>query len=121
MRHVTIEQLKKSEEFLRNIRWDVTPRMFFKPLFPEGGENTEKAPEDITGYMLYVDVIFNKPAVLIMRNRQYMSKTVGYIDEAPEEMLNEALKCPKEECVSGMYPLTSRLKEWLKKALGVDR
>ncbi len=117
MEQFNIEELKESEKFLQNIRWDITPRKFLEPRLAKSKGIEDKTDE----YMLYVDIVFNKPQVVIMRLREHMSKTVGYIGGVPEELLKEALNCDKEECKVGMYPLTSRLEEWLKKSLGLLR
>lgn len=115
MEQFTIEELKNSEKFIQNIRWDITPRKFLEPTLAKSEEIGDKTDK----YMLYVDIVFNKPQVVIMRLREHMSKTVGYIDGVPHELLKEALNCDKEECKAGMYPLTPMLEEWLKKRLGL--
>ncbi|NOZ68914.1 MAG: hypothetical protein GXP46_06655 [Deferribacteres bacterium] len=109
---VTIDALKKSSDFVENIRWDVTPKIFFEP----GNE-----PVDVThGYMLYVDIINDRPALAIMQLKRIMSKTVAYLDDIPEELLKEAMQCSTTECIGGMYPLGDKLTEWLREELGLS-
>lgn len=111
MEGFTIDELKESQKFLQNIRWDITPKRFLEPgLF-------EKVKTD--SYMLYVDIIFDKPHVVIMRMKGNMSKSVGYIKGVPDDLLNEALECDEKECKAGMYPLTKRLEQWLKNEFGL--
>jgi hypothetical protein len=120
MEHVSIKQLKGNKKFLENIRWDVTPRIFFEPRFSKKDDEQETTERNIDGYMLYVDLVYKKPAVVIMSNRPLLSRTVAYIDEVPDELLKEATHCTASECVSGMYPLTKKIEKWLKKALGLS-
>ncbi len=120
MEHVSIKELRGSKKFLETIRWDVTPRIFFEPRFHKKTTKQEKTKSNINGYMLYVDTVCKKPAVVIMANRPLLSKTVGYLDEVPDDLLKEAMQCTVDECVSGMYPLTKKLEAWLKKALGLS-
>ena len=113
----TISDLKESGKFLRNIRWDMTPKKFLvsdASLQESGGDKSESS---MIKYMLYVDVVYDKPALMIMRTRGSMSKTVGYVEDVPEDLLKEAMDCNKDECKSGMYPLTKELEAWLKKEL----
>lgn len=115
MSHLSIKNLKKSDSFRKNIRWDVTPKIFLNPRTPSG------ETIDITyGYMLYVDLINNKPAMFIMQLKRMVSSTVGYVTDIPEDLLREAMHCTKTECISGMYPLGEKLESWLKEELGLN-
>jgi len=110
MEEFTLEELKESEKFLNNICWDLTPKAFLEP----GSTDQFKSDK----YMLYVDAMLERPQVVIMRLRGHISKTVGYITGVPDDLLREAIQ-DEEEGKVGMYPLTPRLKEWLKKGLGL--
>ncbi len=116
MEHFSFEELRQSKKFIDNIRWDVTPKIFFQPRLPVSG----KKAVNIDGNMFYVDIVYNRPTLVIMRNTSSMSKTVGYVEDVPEDLLKEAMKCSGEECIAGMYPLTRKLEEWLKKELGLS-
>lgn len=118
MESFTINDLKESKKFLEQIRWDVTPRMFFEPPFSK--QKRERPPADIEGFMFYIEIMNNRPVLMIMKNKKAMSKTVGSVEGIPEKLLEEALSCDKEDCLAGMYPLPKRLIEWLKKELGVS-
>ncbi len=116
---MSIDILKKSKYFIENIRWDVTPKVFLSP--KSTSENVSKKSIDTTyGYMLYVDFINEKPVLVIMKLKYVISQTVGYVDDIPEDLLREAMRCTETECVAGMYPLSEKLKDWLKKALGLS-
>lgn len=115
MIHLSLDRLKESDDLIKEIRWDVTPQIFLDPSSVPGDE-----PADIThGYMLYVDLVQDKPALIIMQLRRIMSKTVGYVCDVPEDLMRDAMHCSAKECISGMYPLGERLEAWLKKELGV--
>ncbi len=117
MENLYIEELKKSEYFLEHIRWDITPKIFVDPS-SAGGESGE--PADIShGYMFYVDMIHDRPALVVMQLKYAYSKSVGYIYEIPEDLLREAMNCQDSECIVGMYPVTDKLVDWLKKAFGI--
>lgn len=115
MEKISIEKLKGSRYFIENIRWDVTPKIFLDPK-PASGEAV-----DIThGFMLYVDLIEDKPTLLIIELKPILCKTVGYIHDIPVELLKESMHCEKNECIGGMYPLAERLNIWLKKEFGLN-
>ena len=116
MELLNIEELKKSKYFLENIRWDITPKIFVDPS-SAGGETSDISH----GYMFYVDMINDRPAVVVMQMKYTFSKTVGYIYEIPEGLLREAMRCLDSECVVGMYPITDKLADWLKQAFGLSR
>ncbi len=118
MESFSIKDLIESKKFLKHIRWDITPKILLKPRFPRSENEPEKTVDNIEGNMFYVDVVYNKPALVIMRNRTSMSKTIGYVEDDPEDLLREAVNCTPEECIAGMYPITKKLEEWLKKELG---
>ncbi|MDO9027450.1 MAG: hypothetical protein Q7U68_01105 [Candidatus Roizmanbacteria bacterium] len=98
METFSVNDLKKSEKFPKQIRWDITPKIFFSPVSAAAGNK----PVNINGYMLYVDLVNDKPILMIMRNRTVISRTVGYIEDVPEDLLKEALNCTKEGCIGGM-------------------
>lgn len=115
-----ISDLKESETFIRDIRWDLTPKKFMA-----AGSSLQKVGQNVSeivgvSYMLYVDLMRNKPTLMIMKSRGARSKTVGYVEDIPEDMLKEAMGCEAGECIAGMYPLTERLEAWLKKELGIN-
>lgn len=111
---MNLEKIKKTRAFVDNIRWDITPKIFIEPR-----SGAEGKPVDTTeGYMLYVDIILERPAVVIMVLKPMMSKTAGYIYDVPLDMLKESMQCP-DESVAGMYPLSEKLELWLKKEFGL--
>jgi len=119
MKATTIRELKQQSYFLEHVRWEVTPKVFLSPKVTT--QDGSVATIDTSyGYMLYVDLVDDKPAIIIMQLKELISKTVSYIDEAPEELLKEAMHCAGNECIGGMYPLTEKLENWLKQQLGIS-
>ncbi len=108
------EKIKSTKAFTDNIRWDVTPKIF---IAPHTGPGTEQI--DLTyGYMFYVEMVEEQPALAVMVLKPMLSKSAGYTHEIPDDMLKECMQCDESESVSGMYPITERLKQWLKKEFG---
>jgi len=71
----TVDELKESEKFLKSIRWDVTPKAFIAPVHSEHKTEHGEAEIAIFKYMLYVDLLDNKPTVMIMKIRGGSSAT----------------------------------------------
>lgn len=119
MRRLSINDIKQNQSFIQGIRWEVTPKIFLNPSTGPRSESGKLI--DITfGYMLYVDIVNEKPVLMIMMLKRMMSQNVGYIYEVPEDLLYEAMQCKGPDCIAGMYPITGNLVDWLKKELGVS-
>ncbi|MBI4681691.1 MAG: hypothetical protein HY757_01085 [Nitrospirae bacterium] len=119
MRLVSINDLKKDKSFVQGIRWDVTPKIFMDPSSAPRSESGKLI--DVTyGYMLYVDLVTKKPVLVIMQLRQNMSQTIGYIAGIPGELLKESMHCSGSDCIAGMYPISGKLEDWLKKEFGLS-
>ncbi len=119
MRQLSINDIKEDKSFIQGIRWDVTPKVFMNPASAPRTESG--AVIDITyGYMLYVDLVNDRPTLMIMMLRRMMSQNVGYIHDVPEDLLLEAMQCTGPDCIAGMYPLTGKLEAWLRKELGLS-
>jgi hypothetical protein len=112
----SIQELRENKKFLERIRWDITPKIWFNPPLKLSGNKKD----NIDSFMFYVDIVYDKPALVIIKNKVAMSKTVGYVENVPENLLLEAMNCAQGECIAGMYPITKRLEDWLKKELGLS-
>jgi hypothetical protein len=111
---LNFEKIKSTKAFTENIRWDVTPKIFVAPSTGPG----ERV--DLTyGYMLYVEMVEERPALAVMVLKPMLSKSAGYTHEIPDDMLKECMQCDASECISGMYPVSERLKQWLKNEFGL--
>ena len=111
----SVKDLKGYKDFLEELRWDITPKILFEPMFKKQGGS-----KSMDGYMLYVDIIENQPVLMIMKNKYGMSETAAYIEGVPEDLLKETTDCPPDECIGGMYPITKKLEAWLKNELGLS-
>jgi hypothetical protein len=115
MNPVKFEKLKNNNAFTEDIRWEVTPKIFLDPGAGPGDE-----PVDLThGYMLYVDLVNDRPALVIMMLKRIVSKTVGFTFDIPEDLLRDSMNCASDECIQGMHPLSEKLEKWLKKECGL--
>lgn len=119
MKLLSVHDIKQNRSFIQSIRWEVTPKIFMNP---SSGPRSEAGKcIDITyGYMLYVDRVNEKPALMIMMLKRMMSQNVGHIIGIPDDLLRDAMNCKCADCIGGMYPITGKLEDWLKKELGVS-
>ena len=120
MEQVSINALRDKKVFIENIRWDVTPKIFVSPGFSQQELESERARGGKDEYMLYIDSIHDKHVLMIMKLRYSYSTTVAYVTDIPADLLLEATNCPPEECIEGMFPLSKKLEDWLKKELGLS-
>lgn len=112
---LSIEKLKVSPGFIEDIRFDITPRLFVDPKSAPG------KPADLShGYLLYIDLMKDRPVIMVMQMKQIMCRSVAYITDAPEELLKASMECAGTECAEGMYPLSEELTTWLKKELSIS-
>jgi len=110
-----MEKLKVSPGFIEDIRFDITPRLFVDPKSAPG------EPADLShGYLLYIDLMKDRPVIMVMQMKQIMCRSVAYITDAPEELLKSSMECAGTECAEGMYPLSEELTTWLKKELSIS-
>lgn len=114
----TIDDLRDSGKFLENIRWDITPKRYLAPEASKTGAT--KTGEGQVSYMLYVDRMYDRPALMIMKIRGSMSMTIGYVEGVPDDLLQNATEGSPAESGAGMFPLTGRLEAWLKENLGIS-
>jgi len=78
-------------------------------------------PADIRhGYMLYIDLMKNRPVIMVMQMKSIICRSVAYITDAPEDLLRSSIESAGTECANGMYPLSAELSAWLKKELGIS-
>ena len=116
MEPLSIEKVKVSPGFIEDIRFDITPRLFVDPKSAPGGE-----PADIThGYLLYIDLMKDRPVIMVMQMKPIICRSVAYITDAPEELLKSSMESAGSECAEGMYPLSEELVTWLKKELKIS-
>ncbi len=105
---------------MQNLRFDVTPEVIFKPRFITN-ENECDLVQEIQGFSFYIDYLGEgeTPALMIMKNANLTSKTIGEIPEAPEDLLLSAVKRQGIKDYAGMYPIDEGVESWLKEKLGL--
>ena len=116
MEPLSIEKVKVSPRFTEEIRFDMTPRLFVDPKSAPGDK-----PANLShGYMLYIDLMENRPVVMVMQMKSIVCRSVGYITDVPDDLLKSAMESAGDECASGMYPLGDELTAWFKKELNIS-
>lgn len=113
-----ISDVRKNLIVKRNIRWDVTPEVLFKPRFTMGMERD--IFKETEGFMFYIELVKGSPRLMLMRTIQLMSSTVGEIEGIPVGILSRAVEADAAKTVAGMYPIGGELEGWLRVELGLD-
>lgn len=112
-----LEQIKKRPDIISRIRFDVTPQMIMEPRFTETGELKKR---DLSGCFFYIETGGEKPVLMLMRvSKGDTVKTIGIIEELPEDMIKRAMENPVHPPVHGMYAITDEIKDWLKENLNL--
>ena len=116
---VVLSDLRQLDDFLSNLRFDVTPEVIFKPRFLTP-ENTQQAYDETHGYMFYIDCLEgDSPILMLMKTKELRSSTVGQVEDVPMELLEAALAREGIKDYCGMYPLDEPMTAWLKQQLGL--
>ena len=111
--------IKNRPDILSQLKFDVTPQMMMEPRFHSRSEDVQKLKE-ISGYMFYIETESETPALMLMKiGRSDITTTVARIDEIPSELIQEAIRKPVHPPVYGMYAISGKIREWLKKELGL--
>jgi hypothetical protein len=115
-----LDRLKKFRIFIENLRFDVTPDLIFKPRFVTQ-ENREELINETQGFSFYIDYLggSHKPALMIMKTYNLTSKTIGQVEDVPEDLLRGAVTREGVRDYSGMFPIDEDVERWLKKELGL--
>ena len=114
-----LEDIKERPDILEAIKLEVTPQIVMEPRFVSNPEDLQKL-RDISGYMFYIETECAPPALMLMKvGKSDISKTVGKIDELPEQLVQDAINNPVHPPIYGMYAITDEIKSWLKKELGI--
>ncbi len=115
----SLDRLKKDRFIIANILWDFEPKELMQPRCRITGQGTEYAASP-SGYILYIETMDRKPGLFLMiQNSGGCAETLAKIEGIPDEMLAEAIEENKSKVYFGMYPISKKLKGWLKKELGV--
>ena len=118
MLEIGIERLKGNGIFARNVRFDVTPQVIFKPRFVQPGGNAD-AIKETQGFSFYIEFMAGVPAPILMLLKTYnlTTKTIAEITNAPADLLERAVKEGAGKDVMGMFPINKEVEDWIKKEL----
>ncbi len=118
MLEIEIKRLKGNGVFARNVRFDVTPKIIMKPRFVAPGGNVE-ACKETQGFSFYIEYMQGLPAPILMllKTFNFTTKTIAEITDAPQAMLEKAVKEGAGQDVMGMYPINGEVESWIKKEL----
>jgi hypothetical protein len=112
-----IEELKERPDIISKIRFDITPRTIMEPLFTETGEFRKV---DLSGYFFYIETESERPGLMLMKVSKTTSmKTIGIIEDLPQDLLKRAIENPVHSPIHGMYAITEEIKEWICKNLSI--
>ena len=117
-----LSDLSKLEDFLSNLRFDVTPEVIFKPRFvtPDTRQQAQQVNKETHGYMFYIDCLEGAdPVLMLMKTKELRSSTVGFVADVPEGLLEAAVNREGVKDYCGMYPLDDAVIGWIKKELGI--
>jgi len=116
---ITFEDIKNEPYVVEHIMWDVEPKDLMDPITSMTEEGVKrKAP--LKGYMFYIETVGATPVLYLIRHTAgNYAETLAQIAELPQDLLLEALEENKSKMYSGMCPINNKVKDWLKKELGV--
>jgi hypothetical protein len=117
--NLSLGSLKKNRFILEHILWEFEPKQLMQPRCGKAGEvSGSKNPP--SGYILYIETMEKHPGLFLMiQNAAGYAETFAKITEVPDNLLAEAIQENRSKEYCKMYPINNRLKEWLKKELGV--
>jgi hypothetical protein len=112
-------EIKKEPFIIENIRWDLEPKDLMEPRCIITEEGLKKR-EPIKGYVFYIDAMEDSPRLFLMRHTAAdYAETLAEVEEIPKELLKEAIEENKDKAYFKMYPINEKVKDWLKKELGI--
>jgi hypothetical protein len=117
--NLSLSSLKKNRFILEHILWDFEPKQLMQARCRIAGKGPEPATTP-SGYILYIETMEKNPGLfLMMQNAAGYAETLGKINDVPDDLLAEAIQENRSMEYSKMFPINKRLKEWLKRELGI--
>lgn len=116
---LSFEDIKSEKFVIDNILWDINPKDLTEPrkkITMEGIEIRRR----IKGYVFYIDTAGDTPMLFLMRHTAMdYGETLALIEEIPQGLLIEAIEENRDKEYFKMYPINQKIKEWLKKEIGI--
>lgn len=116
---ITFEDIRNEPYVVEHIMWDIEPKDLMDPVSSMTAEGV-KHTAPLKGYIFYIETAGKAPVLYLMRHTAgNYAETLAQIAELPQDLLLEALEENKSKMYSGMCPINNKIKDWLKKELGV--
>lgn len=117
--NLSLNSLKKNRFILEHILWDFEPKQLMQPRCGKTGEGSG-AGNPPSGYILYIETMEKRPGLFLMiQNAAGYAETFARIGDIPDNLLTEAIQENRNKEYCKMYPINQKLKEWLRRALGL--
>ncbi len=117
---LTFDEIKNDPFIKEHIIWDFEPSDLMEPRCSIT-EKGKKYRELIKGYIFYIDTLAQKPTLYLMKHTAIdYGVTLAIINEAPDELIAEAIIEMKDRKYFGMYPINSKIKDWIRKEMGIN-
>lgn len=117
---LTFDDIKDDSFIKEHIIWDIEPGALMEPRCTITDEG-KKYRDLIKGYVFYIDTLAKKPTLYLMRHTANdYGVTLAIISDIPEELIAEALTEMKDRAYFGMYPINSKIKDWIRKEMGIN-
>jgi hypothetical protein len=117
----SLNELKHDTQVIKDILWDAEPRQLMEPRYSIG-ESGEKIKHILRGYIFYIDKLAeDKPKLFLMcQTGSGYAETVAMIDEAPDDLIAEAITENLSKEYFSMYPINKKIADWIKKECGIE-
>lgn len=117
---LTFDDLRENSYIKENIIWDLDPKHLMEPRCTITDKGT-KFRDRVNGYVFYIDTLSKKPTLYLMKHsKNDFGSTLAIIKEIPEELITEAIIEQKGKEYFGMYPINSKIKDWILKEMGIS-
>ncbi len=114
-----LSSLRKNRLIVDHLLWDFEPKQLMQPRC--GSTESGSVPADRSaGYILYIETMEKHPGLFLMvQTASGYAETFAKITGVPVDLLAEAIEENRSKEYFKMYPISGKLKEWLKNELGI--
>ncbi len=116
---LTFNDIKDDSYIKEHILWDLNPEDLMEPRCTIT-EKGMKYRDRIKGFLFYIDTFAKKPTLYLMKHTiNDYGATLAIITEIPQDLVSEAIMENKSKEYFGMYPINTKIKDWIKKEMGI--